>query len=121
MHRLWRNARRGDEVRTLSVQYLMSVGRRMNLSERKSRRVTAKAVSRLTWRAAAFVMLINPALADDLGPVGRWGTLDDKTHAIGSIVDIEDCPAGPLVAILFEIPKYGKPIHWIAAAAAPTA
>jgi uncharacterized protein (DUF2147 family) len=40
------------------------------------------------WLAAALALLTGPALADDLGPVGRWGTIDSKTHAVGSIVEI---------------------------------
>ena len=43
------------------------------------------------WLLAATALLtLSPALADDQGPVGRWGTLDAKTHAVGSIVDITE-------------------------------
>ena len=51
---------------------------------------TKNGISRLPWLAVALSLSIGNALADELGPVGRWGTLDDKTHAIGSIVDITE-------------------------------
>lgn len=40
--------------------------------------------------AVTFSLMLGPVLADDQGPVGRWGSLDEKTHAIGSIVDITE-------------------------------
>jgi uncharacterized protein (DUF2147 family) len=38
--------------------------------------------------AAILSILVSPALSDDQGPVGRWGTIDPKTHAVGSIIEI---------------------------------
>ena len=35
-----------------------------------------------------FSLLLTPVLADDQGPIGRWGTIDSKTHAVGSIIEI---------------------------------
>jgi hypothetical protein len=35
-----------------------------------------------------FSLLLTPVLADDQEPVGRWGTIDPKTHAVGSIIEI---------------------------------
>jgi len=42
----------------------------------------------ITLLAAVFSLLTAPALADDPGPVGKWLTIDERTGAPGSIVEI---------------------------------
>jgi len=52
-------------------------------------RPLGRAASAILWSlAVTFSLMPSPVLAEDQGPVGRWGTLDAKTNAVGSIVEI---------------------------------
>jgi len=42
----------------------------------------------ITLLAMVFSLLTAPALADDPGPVGKWLTIDERTGAPGSMVEI---------------------------------
>jgi uncharacterized protein (DUF2147 family) len=45
---------------------------------------------RCLWLAVALSLTLSPVRADEQLPDGRWGAIDSKTHAIGSIVDVTE-------------------------------